>query len=739
VKLGKLGTTQRVFKAADTYLSYYSTTGTLYTNLRGASTNYFISYANVYRDPSAWYHIVLAVDTTQSTAADRQKLYVNGVQVTASGPLGQTYPPQNDDTGVNSTSNQHQIAGDTVDSLYFDGYLADIHFIDGQALDPTSFGEFSATTGVWMPKAYTGSYGTNGFHLEFADNSSNTATTLGKDTSGNGNNWTPNNLSVTAGAGNDSLVDVPTNGSEVDTGAGGQVRGNYCTWNPLEKGANATLANGNLDASFSAASLTSSTIGLSSGKWYWEVTVTATNPMIGIIKQGANLASYPGSDSSGWGYSTADGYKYNAGSGSAYGATATTNDVIGVAFDADNGTLTYYKNNTSQGTAFTGLTSGPYFPAVGRANGTPSVAVNFGQRSWAYQAPSGFKALNTSSLPAPVVTKPSDLFDVKLYTGNGSTQTISGLGFSPDLVWLKKRSGSEWHSLYDTIRGVEAYISTNTTNAEATANNTLTAFSSTGFTVGSQGLVNENGFTYAAWAWDAGSSTVTNTAGSISSQVRANASAGFSIVTATKSSGSSTAQTFGHGLGVEPHMIILKRRNGSESWYVYNKVLGNAARLQLNETSAVTNGSGVWGSTTPTSQVFTVQSFNDGDFVAYCFAPVVGYSSMGSYVGNFSTDGPFVHTGFRPRFVLTKASSAGGNWQIIDSARSDYNLADDKLWPSQSYQENDSGLGGAGADNIDILSNGFKLKNANNGTNGSGVTYIYFAVAESPFQYARAR
>jgi len=197
VKLGKLGTTQRVFKAADTYLSYYSTTGTLYTNLRGASTNYFISYANVYRDPSAWYHIVLAVDTTQSTAADRQKLYVNGVQVTASGPLGQTYPPQNDDTGVNSSSNQHQIAGDTVDSLYFDGYLADIYFIDGQALTPTSFGETDATTGVWMPKRYTGTYGTNGFHLEFADNSAATATTLGKDTSGNGNNWTPNNLSVT--------------------------------------------------------------------------------------------------------------------------------------------------------------------------------------------------------------------------------------------------------------------------------------------------------------------------------------------------------------------------------------------------------------------------------------------------------------------------------------------------------------------------------------------------------------
>jgi hypothetical protein len=590
---------------------FNSSDGITFYNYSG-SYQFQLITTQVFRDYSAWYHLVFVVDTTQATASDRVKLYVNGVQVTTFST--ETYPSQNVDTDWNSTT-EHQIGNH---ATYFSGYLADIYFVDGLALSPSIFGEFDATTGVWNPIAPTEitAYGTNGFHLELADNSAATATTLGKDSSGNGNNWTPYNFTVAAPAysaptnnntpvyeitigptnplsgtyiwsnafdgttsttgligpitftgtkptwststgvelmadGNgitasvnggsyvsltnnayvtissgssgtlstiyidsptsasyiksvrvdgvdisvkalvgfardiDSLVDVPINGSEVDTGLGNEVRGNYCTWNPLEKGANATLANGNLDASFSAASLTSSTIGLSSGKWYWEVTVTATNPMIGIIKQGANLASYPGSDSSGWGYSTADGYKYNAGSGSAYGATATTNDVIGVAFDADNGTLTYYKNNTSQGTAFTGLTSGPYFPAVGRANGTPSVAVNFGQRSWAYQAPSGFKALNTASLPAPLVTKPSTVMDVALYTGTGSSLTVSSLGFSPDLVWLKSRGAARNHRLTDTVRGATIALQSDLTSAEVTEANGLTAFNSNGFTVGS--------------------------------------------------------------------------------------------------------------------------------------------------------------------------------------------------------------------------------------------------------------
>jgi len=363
-----------------------------------------------------------------------------------------------------------------------------------------------------------------------------------------------------------------------------------------------------------------------------------------------------------------------------------------------------------------------------------SMTVNFGQRPFAYTAPSGFKALCTANLPAPTIVKPSTVMDVKLYTGNGTTQNITGLGFNPDLVWMKVRNYHiYYHELVDSVRGVNKSLFSNATDAEATIN-TLTAFNSDGFTVSTNGGANvgtnDNGRPFVAWCWDAGTTTTTNTQGSISSQVRANASAGFSVVTATKSSGSSTAQTFGHGLGVEPHMIILKRRNGSESWYVYNKVLGNAARLQLNETSAVTNGSGVWGSTTPTSQVFTVQSFNDGDFVAYCFAPVAGYSSFGSYTGNGSADGPFVYTnGMRPRWVMIKRSSAdssGGNWIIKDTLRPVYNTTNLNLFANSSTSESTEYP-------FDILSSGFKIRDTNVDINTSGATYIYAAFAESPF------
>jgi hypothetical protein len=508
-----------------------------------------------------------------------------------------------------------------------------------------------------------------------------------------------------------------------------------------------TLKNGNLQFTTSSNGLAYSTIGVTSGKWYFEYEQTVNlNFAVGVWGNGgSNMPnnSYP---TYYWDiYTTSGTLALEKTSGSASGTLGSValNDVIGVALDIDNTTLYFYRNGSLIQT-ITGMTiSGPLYPVVTVASGTAAQKegyINFGQRPFAYTAPSGFKALCTANLPAPLVTKPSTVMDVKLYTGNGGTQAISGLGFSPDFLWFKSRStgGAGYNNIvFDAVRGSSKSLATDLTVSEYTGTD-LTSFNSDGFTVAAPNQwygVNNSGTSFAAWCWDAGSSTVTNTQGSISSQVRANASAGFSIVTATKSSGSSTAQTFGHGLGVEPHMIILKRRNGSESWYVYNKVLGNAARLQLNETSAVTNGSGVWGSTTPTSQVFTVQSFNDGDFVAYCFAPVAGYSSFGSYTGNGSTDGPFVYTGFRPRWILLKSSTEGVSWIIYDTARNTYNLVNSTLSPNLSSAESAPGVSGG----IDILSNGFKLRSNDQWLNFNAATYIYAAFAESPFQYARAR
>ncbi len=721
---------------SDVFEIWYSS-GTIH--LTDYGTYYFISAAK-FRDPSAWQHFVFTCDTTQATASNRFKVYQNGVQLvnTASATI-----TQNLDTAINNTA-PHRIA--SWRGISANAYFADIHFIDGQALDPTSFGEFSATTGVWMPKAYTGTYGTNGFKLNFSDNS--TAAALGTDVSGLGNTWTVNNLSVTAGAGNDSLVDVPTNGTETDTGVGGEVRGNYATWNPLDRGPSYTLSNGNLDASTSGAAWTSvrATVGVSSGKYYWEITPTTSlsssnTVLFGIGDPSMPLTTYIGAFSSGKGYYAFDGNKYPE--ATSYGATYTANDVIGIALNMDAGTLTFYKNGVSQGQSHSGL-SGTWFPAIS-LYGTVTVVANFGQRPFAYNAPSGYKALCTANLPAPVITKPSTVMDVALWTGNGSTQSIT-TDFSPDFVWIKSRSASGSHNLFDAVRGATNLLETQNTDPETTnATTTLTSFNSNGFSLSSSTRVNGNGTTYAGWAWDAGSSTVTNTQGSITSSVRANPSAGFSVVSYTGISGYTSninPGTVGHGLNAEPFMLIVKNRDVSgEAWQVYHKSLGNDKNLILNSTGAVGGPSNEWwNSTTPTSTVFSVRNSGavnglNQKIIAYCFAPVAGYSSFGSYTGNGSTDGPFVYTGFRPRWILYKNSSQASDWAVYDAVRSSYNVVNDYLTPNTSAAEGVDYTNG----NFDILSNGFKIRATWIGQNGSGNTIIYAAFAESPFQYARAR
>jgi hypothetical protein len=741
VKRSELGTDTWVLRAnsggADFLLLGFGSGNQFYltytAGVGGAGENYTSA---VLRDPSAWYHLVCAFDSTQATASNRIRLYVNGVQQT----LAVSNPPTlNADYQVNTT-NEHRIGGFA--GSYADFYLADIHFIDGQALDPSSFTEFD-DNGVWQPKAFSGgSFGTNGFRLPFSDNS--TAAALGTDTSGNGNTWTVNNISVTAGAGNDSLVDSPTNYG-TDSGVGNEVRGNYATLNPLANGGN-TLSNGNLQAVGAVDKTTLATIGMSSGKWYCEVTVdnVGGSCAVGIAKGGITLSNWIGNSPEGWAYGM-NGLKYtNNNGGLSYGNTYTTGDIVGIAFDADAGSLYFYKNGTVQNSgtaAFTGLTSGPYFFAFG-AN-APSVTFNFGQRPFAYTAPSGFKALCTTNLPEPTIADGSTVMDVALYTGNGSTQTISGLNFSPDLIWIKTRSAVEHHVLVDAVRGTGKNLFSSTTSAEETSNpyGSVTAFNSDGFAVGGgsidQSRVNGNSVTH-AWCWDAGSSTVTNTAGSITSQVRANASAGFSVVTYT---GNGTANaSVGHGLNIAPDFVIAKTRSKSDGWNCYHRSLGNAKPIALNSTNAAaTNDTAVWGTNAgPTSSVFYVNypgspvytNENNTTYVAYCFAPVAGYSAYGSYTGNGSADGPFVYTGFRPRWVMIKASSFSTEWLMLDTARSDFNFVNDRLQADSSAAEDTVA-------DMDILSNGFKMRSAL--MNNNAATFIYAAFAENPFQYARAR
>jgi hypothetical protein len=700
-----------------------------------ASTNSAQVYANdgainvltagTFRDLSAWYHVIFSFDTTQATSSNRVKIYVNGVQQTLSG----TFPSQNVDFDVNNTV-QHTLASSSSIGGFTNLSLAEIYLIDGQALDSSSFGEFD-TNGIWQPKRYSGTYGTNGFKLDFADNSSNTATTLGKDTSGNGNNWLPNNLSVTAGAGNDSLVDSPTNYG-TDTGVGGEVRGNYCTLNPLQ--VLGTLANGNLEASVNNG-VAYSTIAMSSGKWYFEMTAGSTGDHYAGIYATTGLPAV----------NTATSY--------AYAATAA-GQVVGIAVDITNGYIWYSRNGVWQasGNPATGANPNPasasntpnsatiqantWVFSVQSGNGANATTVNFGQRPFAYPL-SGFKALCTANLPAPVITKPSSVFDVVTYTGTGSTLTpTSSLGFNPDLVWIKSRSAATDHTLYDSVRGAQARLESNTTDAEVTSDNGLTAFNSNGFTLGTLAQVNTNAATYSSWAWDAGSTTVTNTDGNITSTVRANASAGFSIVTYTGNG--VNGATVGHGLNAPIGLVIQKRRNsGTEPWNIWHLSLPGLSRNFLRfETIAAGSASDLFTSSPTSSLVYVGNSSSSnasaGSYLLYCFAPVSSYSSFGSYAGNGSTDGPFVFCNFRPRWILLKRTDTTSNWTIIDTAREGYNVDNDPLFPNLSDAEGT-------ADLADILSNGFKLRSTDASVNANTGTYVYACFAESPFSLARAR
>jgi hypothetical protein len=328
--------------------------------------------------------------------------------------------------------------------------------------------------------------------------------------------------------------------------------------------------------------------------------------------------------------------------------------------------------------------------------------------------------------------------DVKLYTGNGSTQTIS-TDFSPDFLWFKARGDSGQHALYDIVRGASKSLVSNSTASEATEGGGLSSFDSAGFSLSGdntvQGSTNGSGRSYVAWAFDAGSSTVTNTQGSISSQVRANASAGFSVATLTTPN--SGTFTVGHGLNVAPSLVICKARNQAFTWIVYHRSAGAGNVLVLNTTAASAANATIWQNTNPSSTLVygDVTNWGTANYVMYSFAPVAGYSSMGSYVGNGSSDGAFVHTGFRPRFILIKRTDSSGQWTMYDTARDSSNASKTPLAPNESTAES----GFTSGYNLDILSNGFKWRDAGMVNNASGGTYIYFAVAESPFQYARAR
>jgi len=696
----------------------------------------------LHRDPSAWYHIVVAVDTTQATSTNRIKLYVNGVQRTSFST--ESYPGQNTNTSMNNTV-LHYIGAEAYEGprRHLDGYLAEINLIDGSALDPEDFGEFD-DNGVWRPIEVTGlTYGSQGFYLTFDPSATNG---IGHDHSGNGNNFTPTGFDTTntGAATYDVMSDTPTT--------------NWATLNPLAvTGSVATLSDGNLQAvtPVSGHGNVFATMPIpSSGKWYWECKGTAGNPNFTAF---FGVSSYNSIQTPMWTNGNHalyydQGEKYVDNAISSYGSTYTINDLIGVACDADAGTIEFYKNGTSQGSF--SHTMVDMFPAAADASNTTgsTFVFNFGQRAFEQTPPTGYKALNTANLPAPDIADGGKHFGVITYTGNGTARSFTGLGFQPDFVWIKSRAGAVHgaanHGLFDAVRGTNKGLFSSSTATEGTFTHTLTSFDTDGFSLGTDadwGGTNQSSTTYVAWCWLAGNGTSSNTDGSITSTVSANPSAGFSIVTY---SGTSTDNdTIGHGLGVAPAMVIVKNRtsaaNGSAGshWLTRHQAIGmtgsgNSCQLFLNLTNGllnndhgtlITSGNNLLQIKASGSAIPYFHVGESGqNYVAYCFAEVEGYSKFGSYTGNGSTDGPFVYCGFKPALIVTRRTDSGTDWKMCDNARGAYNQNNNHLAPNLSGSEQ-TDLG------VDFLSNGFKLRNSGSSPNASGGDYIFMAWAENPF------
>ena len=929
-----------------------------------------------FRDTSAWYHIVFSVDTTNATADDRLKLYINGVEVTS---LANRVNPALNAEGSTNNTTLHQIGKQGTLARYLDGYLAEVNFVDGQALTPDNFGE-TGDYGEWKAIAYAGTYGTNGFYLDFAnkgtkhtitangnaqhstaqskigassiafdgtndlltiphhtdfdlgeeftieawvrlDNLSNSSVIVGKGTHTtsvgewlflwNGSNgprfrfmqsgsyvidvkegsnsgystgvWyhisvvkTSNylkiytdgvevastnysNISVTADSNKDLILGYAstfvtyfdgyldeirisntarytttftpsttaftedantlllihsdtTNGSTTFTDSSGVIGGlgndqsgtanhwtpnnlvatdqmldsptnNFCTMNPLDDdyAGVTTFSEGNLKtARGTNHGVTRGTIGMSSSKWYMECLVGATTNgssavYFGVVdSQVAMTANISGVANCWVTYSSSSNDLTRDGAIDNIVGVFTAGDILQIALDLDAGKIWIGKNNVWWDSA-NGLTGNPsagtnefdtvtssdfngdsLYPAIGSyAN---NAVANFGQDSsfagnktaqgnaddngygdFYYTPPTDFLALCTQNLPEPTVV-PSEHFNTVLYTGTGAAQSITGVGFQPDLVWVKGRSFADVHVLSDAIRGDASTLYSNATNAENTSSTFITSKDSDGFTVGTDNSVSYNANTFVGWNWKANGAGVSNTNGTITSTVSANADAGFSIVSYT---GTGSSGTVGHGLSSAPEIVIIKKRNVATSWMVYTEPTGNGSWMYLDLTNAkVADDILYWNNTTPSSTVVTLGTYHRNNtvsepYIAYCFHSVDGYSKVGSYTGNANADGTFVYTGFRPAYVMIKNSSNAtyGYWHIFDAKRDTYNLTENRLEANTSDAEAVASSFFLG----DFASNGFKVRNSNSHINASGSTYIYLAFAEHPFKYTNAR
>jgi hypothetical protein len=706
-----------------------------YDTLNMYGGEFFFTTKALFMDIAAWYHIVIACNANLS-GTNKIKVYVNGSEVTDfDTDLRQNFPGT---SGKWNNAVLHSIGGGAPQTNFFDGYMADTYFIDGQALDASYFGQFSSTTGAWIPKKYSGSYGNNGFYLDYS-NSSN----LGADYSGRNNNFTKNG-------------DVYKTTDGPQPSSINSSLGNYAVWN-TQTPYYSIAYKGNTRVSCTSGSSLPSTIFVNSGKWYWEVKwVGGTNPRIGVCSE-AGIGQDLGGTANTWCRLNSPSRIYNNGTTTSFGTDLALNDIIMIAMDVDAGKIWYGKNGSWEGSGnpSAGTNAAQTFtanlsmsPAVSSGGGTPVFEANFGSFGFAYTAPTNFKALNTSNITNPSVLLPNRYYDAVQYAGTSNASTaVGGLNFSPDLVWIKNKSlyvdGQSNNMLFDVLRGATNYLNTDKTNTQQTLSTSLTSFNQNGFTPGTATRTNETNSNYIAWNWDAGSSTLTNTDGTVTSTVRVNQTAGFSIVQ-YNTGNNLNAYTVGHGLGKAPKFIMIKGGYTTDNynWDIYHTSLGPTKRLKINSTDMPETQGGPWDNTTPSSTLIYQNNQNNFWYgtnrnnIAYCWTDIDGYSKFGSYTGTSSANGPFVHLGFKPAWLLIKRTDTGGDyWNLMDSKRDTYNEGGsntDRMYPN-SINYNETGV------RIDFLSNGFKIRDTNSNNNGTNMTYVYAAFAENPFKYSVAR
>lgn len=721
-----------------------------FTFMDGSTSTAYLQTAGSYRDPAGWRQVIFAIDTTQAVQANRGFIIVNGVAV----PLSASALPLNFNTAWHVAANGmglgcfNSIAGSQCQSLMaqafvIDGYPTGINQGNWSAANIAAlFGQQHPLTRQWRPKsdgaikAIVDAGGPNSGLWTFKDTSSLSA--LVSDTSVKGNNWTATNISLAAGTTYDSFVDTPTT--------------NYCVLNSLLGWSSApALSDANLTYLGGVSSFPSvlGTIGMTTGAWWWEVRCNTANITVSVAKASANINSYIGTDANGWSY-TSTGFKLNNNVSTAYGATFGASDVVGVLFDADAGTLTFYKQTggvgafVSQGVAFTGLTNGPYFPASGDgASGTQEGATfNFGQRPFNNSnIPGGAKALCAKNLPKPggAVLKPWEHFDIDLFTGDGIAKNRGGFAFKPDNIWMKSRNAARSHRMFSSLRGVGNRLEPNLANAEIFDAQTLTAFNSDGYSVGTSAEVNAAGETIVAWLLRAGGAPVTNNNGTISAQVSANTLAGISLV---KCVGNGVAgATVGHGLPKAPALVIGKCTTvGGTSWRVWHQNLPATNNLFFDSvgiSSPVDRIGDTFNSTVFSIAPTTPSSGMNANGATYefiCFAEVPGFSKFGLYTGNSLADGTFVDCGFLPYYIMAKDLAGASFWFEWDTARETYNTMG-KILSANTTSSESAGT----AYNLDAVSNGFKFRWGGGDPNQSGRNFAFWAFAKSTFRYSNSR